>query len=80
MTNETLAYVEAVNGREWSQDDQSRKDFDSLVRFLDIDLDAELIDPAQALLFEPYDDDWMVEFGLFLDREYPTIPCIDVAY
>jgi hypothetical protein len=80
MTTETLAYVEAVNGRPWTQDDQSSKDFDYLFRLLPIDLDRDLIDPLEAFLFEPYGDDWMTEFGKFLEREYPITPCIDVAY
>lgn len=80
MTSETLAYVESVNGREWTHDDQQRIDFDFLVRSLPIDLDAELLDPFDFLLNDPTPD-WMAEFGDFLDREYPTTtPIIDVAY
>lgn len=79
MTIETMNYVEAVNGRPWTQDDQSRKDFDFLVRSLPIDPDAGLLDPFDFLLNDPTPD-WMAEFGAFLDREYPVTPCIDVAY
>lgn len=87
MTNETLLYVEAVNGREWSQDDQSRKDFDYLVRSLPIDLDRDLLEPfdflkeftlPDCLLNDP--TDWMGQFGSWLDHEFPATPIIDVAY